>query len=224
MYMHVFRSFLSLLVLSTAVHAAQYNYVNWTDADVSNGTASGIIILPDFSTVTVEFNATNPDGSHGSFNFAQTDGGTNYWIPSDPYISNEVDNAPPDTDILSLVGETGSSQIYTVTLSKPIKDPIMAIVSLGSGSDTATYEFELPFEIVSQGTGYWGGTDTSLVQSGNDLIGNEGHGTIQFRGTFQTFSWVITNPEYWHGFTYGIRTTEALEPSVTVAPILFLLL
>lgn len=214
--MNFFRSFLLLLVLSTAVQAAvqasQYFYVDWTSADVANGTASGVITLPDSSTVTVEFNATNPDGSHGSLYFAQTDGGTNYWIPPDPYISNEVENVPPDSDIISLSGETTSSQIYTVTLSEPIKDPIMAIVSLGSSTDPATYEFDSPFEIVSQGTGWWGGTDTSLVQSGNDLTGREGHGTIQFLGTFQTFSWVITDPETWHGFTFGIRTTEALEP------------
>lgn len=59
-------------------------------------------------------------------------GGTNYWIPSAPYISSQVDNSLPGTDIIQLAG--GQNQIYSVTLGAAIKDPIMAIVSLGSTS------------------------------------------------------------------------------------------
>jgi MYXO-CTERM domain-containing protein len=55
-----------------------------------------------------------------------------------------------------------------VTLSEPIKDPIMAIVSLGSPSVTTSYNFDSPFTIASQGPGYWGGTDTSLVSLPNN--------------------------------------------------------
>ena len=37
--------------------------------------------------------------------------------------------------------------------------------------------------------GFWGGTPTSLAQLPGDILrGNEGHGTIQFIGTFSTFS------------------------------------
>ena len=75
--------------------------------------------------------------------------------PDAPYVSAQVDNAPPDTDIISLIG--GVNQTYRVTLSEAIKDPIMAIVSLGRTSVPTTYDFDSPFTIVSQDAGFWGG-------------------------------------------------------------------
>ena len=105
----------SLLAAPIAAPAAVYSYVDWTSANVASGTASGVITLPDTSTVTVNFAAINPDSSPGSLFGAQTSGGTNYWNPSAPYISTQVENAPPDTDILQLAG--GLNQTYRVTLS-----------------------------------------------------------------------------------------------------------
>ena len=200
-----------LLATPIAAPAAIYSYVDWTSASVAGGTATGVITLPDSSTVTVNFAAINPNGSPGSLYGAQTSGGTNYWNPSTPYISTQVENALPGTDILQLSG--GLNQTYRVTLSESIKDPIMAIVSLGRTSVPTTYDFDSPFAIVSQGGGYFGGGPTALSQEpGNVLLGREGHGTIQFVGTFDTFSWTVPTPEQWHGFTFGIRTTERLEP------------
>lgn len=211
---------LGLSLNATSASAVLYHYVDWTSADVPGGTASGTITLPDSSTVTVDFEAINAGGGAGNLNFAQTNGtGTNYWAANGgaPYISTEVDNAPPDSDIISLVG--GVNQTYKVTLSEAIKDPIMAIVSLGQGGVPTTYDFDSPFDIVSQGPGHWGGTSTSLTELPGDILeGREGHGTIQFIGTFSVFSWTVPTPENWHGFTFGIRTTEAIEPTPLPAP------
>lgn len=207
-----------LAVTAVTGQAVPYHYVDWVTASPSAGTASGVITLPNASTVTVNFAAINPDGSPGSFLFAQTAGGTNYWNPSAPYMSAQVDNAPPTPDILALVG--GQNQTYRVTLSEPIKDPIMAIVSLGQPNVPTTYDFDSPFTIVSQGPGYWGGNASSLTQLPGDILkGNEGHGTIQFIGTFSTFSWMVPTPETWHGFTFGIRTTQAIEPNPPTASV-----
>lgn len=205
-------------IYSFGAMAAPYYYVDWTTANVGAGTASGVITLPDASTVTVNFAALYANGSAGNLAFAQTSGGTNYWNPSTPYIGTQVDNAPPGTDLLALAG--GQNQIYRVTLSAAIKDPIMAIVSLGQSGSNTTYDFDSPFTIVSEGAGYWGGNTTTALEQlpGDILLGNEGHGTIQFIGTFSTFSWTVPTPEYWHGFTFGIRTTEALEPTGVPEP------
>ncbi len=51
---------------------------------------------------------------------------------------------------------------------------------------------------------------------GDVLEGYEGAGTLKFNGTYSTFSWKVPDPEFWHGFTFGIRTTEALEPTSPV--------
>ncbi len=199
------------VLLPGIASAVPYHYVDWTSANAAAGSASGIITLSDASTVSVSFQSYNANGSPGTFSFAQTSGGTNYWSPSTPYISGQVDNAPPGTDLIALIG--GQQQTYVVTLSEAIKDPIMAIVSLGQPSVATTYDFDSPFAIVSQGTGYWGGTSTSLTQLPGDILrGTEGHGTIQFLGTFSTFSWTVPTPENWHGFTFGIRTAERLDP------------
>jgi hypothetical protein len=99
----------------------------------------------------------------------------------------------------------------------------MAIVSLGAPGIPITYDFDRPFTIVSQGTGFWGGTSAAACQAtpsscslqqlpGDVLRGQEGHGTISFIGTFSTFSWTAPTFESWHGFTFGIRTTQAIEP------------
>ena len=200
-------------VAAQPAQAATYYYVDWTSANVAQGTATGTITLPGPSTVTVTFQAVNPGGSPGNLYGAQTSGGTNYWIPSTPYISTEVSNPPPDSDILQLAG--GQNQTYIVTLSQPIKDPIMAIVSLGSGGTPVDYVFTAPFTIVSQGAGYWGNGPLTALP-GNILRGQEGHGTIQFLGTFSTFSWTVPVPEVWHGFTFGIRTTPVIEPNPTI--------
>lgn len=211
---------LGLSFNATSASAVLYHYVDWTSADVAGGTASGTITLPDSSTVTVGFEAITASGGPGSLNFAQTTGGgTNYWASfgGAPYISTEVDNAPPDSDIISLVG--GVSQTYKVTLSEAIKDPIMAVLSLGQTGVPTTYDFDSPFDIVSQGRGFWGGSATALTELPGDILeGREGHGTIQFIGTFSEFSWTVPTPENWHGFTFGIRTTEAIEPSPIHAP------
>ena len=157
--------------------AAVYRYVDWTVADVAAGTASGTITLPDASVVTVTLAATSepPTGAAGDLYGAQTvsGAGNNYWLPDEPYISTQVENPPPSTDILQLQG--GENQIYTVTLSEPIKDPVMAIVSLGQPGVPTTYNFDSPFTIVSQGVGFWGGSATALVQLPSNVL--QGSGT-----------------------------------------------
>jgi MYXO-CTERM domain-containing protein len=205
-------------LLSNVASAAIYYYVDWTTADVAHGTASGVINVADAGTVTVQFAALTAEGGTGSLYGAQVNGtGSNYWIPSAPYISTEVENPPPTTDIIQLSG--GQNETYRVTLSEAIKDPIMAIVSLGASGTPTTYDFDSPFTIVSQGAGSFGGTATSLQQLPNNVLqGSEGNGTIQFIGTFSTFSWTVPTPESWHGFTFGIRTTEALEPTPEAGP------
>jgi hypothetical protein len=199
--------------VALTAQAATYYYVDWTSANVAQGTASGTITIPGSAPVTVTFQAVNPGGTPGNLYGAQTSGGINYWIPSTPYVSAQVSNPPPDSDILQLAG--GQNQTYVVTLSQPIKDPIMAIVSLGAPGTSVDYVFTAPFTIVSQGAGYWGNGPLTALP-GNILRGQEGHGTIQFLGTFSTFSWTVPVPEVWHGFTFGVRTTPVIEPNPTI--------
>src|SRR5574337_139361 len=202
------------LVVASSAFAGPvpYYYTDWISAAPSLGTAHGVITLPDSSTVSVDFSAVNADGTHGSFAGAYLNNNWAGWgAYSSDYLSSEVSNIPSPADMLQLVG--GQNQTYKVHLGAPIKDPLMDIVSLGAAGTNTRYVFDSPFTILSQGTDYWGGCGTCLTQSGNDLIGNEGSGAIKFNGTYSDFSWTVPVGENWHGFTFGIRTTEALEPN-----------
>jgi hypothetical protein len=193
-------------VASQGVLAAPYYYVNWTNTNPGAGTASGVITPASGPAVTVQFDALRPNGTHDSYTGVY---GPSLWNPTSTYTSAQVDNASPYS-ALQLTG--GVRDItYKVTLSEAIKDPIMAVASLGSSGTAEDYVFDSPFTIVSQGpTCCWG--SGSLTKMGNTLRGYEGAGTIQFIGTYTTFSWTAPLYEYWHGFTFGIRTTQALEP------------
>ena len=134
---------------------------------------------------------------------AQVSGGTNYWSPATAYTSNNlVANAPPAADIIRLVG--GNSVVNTITFSEPVTNPVMAIVGMGQTGVTVTYNFGVDFNVIGYGQGYFGnGTLTKL--DGNILQGNEGHGVIEFRGTFTKISWTVPTAENWHGFQIGMH-------------------
>lgn len=188
--------------------AVPYYYTDWTSWNPGAGTAVGTITPSGGAPVTVHFDAIRSNGTNGSFMGVY---GPSIWTPVNTFISTQVDNAST-FEALQLVGE--NNMTYRVTLSEIIKDPLMAITTLGSGSIPATYDFNAPFTILSQGpTCCWGGGPNQLTQSGNSLTGREGAGSIQFIGNYSTFSWTMPNSEYWHAFTFGIRTTEALEPT-----------
>jgi hypothetical protein len=197
-----------LLGLVQPAFADQVYWTDWTSATPGNpGSASGTITLPDLSTVTVSYT--------GEINFAQTTGaGTNYWSPSATFTSLQVANAPPTSDIIALAG--GNATVDSITFSKLVTDPVMAIMSLGRTNQAVTYAFNTPFTILSSGASdsFAGGGVGSLTNpSGNVLQGTEGNGTIQFSGTFSSISWTASSPsEYWHGFTIGV-------PSVGVSPV-----
>jgi len=196
-----------------------YYYVDWTYANGPAGAATGTITLGDASVVGVDLQVLNPDGSNGTFRQAQTQtsGGTYYWTGQGgngdaPYVSSSVFNRPPLADIIGLEG--GSSSRYRITFSEPVKDPIMPILSLGQPNRPTTYDFDRQFEIVSNAPGYFSpntANPTLWIQPGEVLLGREGHGTIRFIGSFDTFSWTVPTSEVWHGFTLGIRTTVAAE-------------
>ena len=74
--------------------------------------------------------------------------------------------------------------------------------------------------MIATGPGSFGnGPLTEL--DGNILEGREGHGTIQFLGTFSSISWTIPTYEHWHGITVGIPGVA--DPPAAPAPGVLLL-
>lgn len=186
----------SAAVLVAPASAGTIVWTDWTSATpgpTSSGSVTGTL-----GGVGVTYT--------GELRLAQTSGGTNYWIPDSPYLSATVGNAPPDSDIVELIGGEGTN--HTVTFDSPVTDPIFAIVSLGQNGFLVSYDFDAPFSVLSFGPGFWGGPGTLTGLPGDVLQGNEGHGVIQFHGTFQSISWTVPVAEDWHGFTIGEAVPE----------------
>lgn len=184
------------LFMSQNSMAGVINWVDWQSATPGHVSGTG---TSQGETIGIEY--------AGIWNFVQTGSGTDYFNP-DTYSNNAViDNRPPAAEMISITG--GSNALtHTVTFSQAVVNPIMAIVSLGQPSITVTYEFiDETFNILSSGTGFWGGAEPdSLFQlTPSILTGIEGHGAIQFTGSYTEISWNVPTFENWHGFTFGFE-------------------
>ena len=190
------------LAMASPSWAATVDWADWTAA--SGGTASG----------TVQAGSASVGVTYGGvgYSFAQVNNsGTNYFLPSAPYISSTVSNAPGTTDIIAL-SDSGTS---TITFSQAVVNPLIALVSwngahvtFGGGADSQAYDIQY----LSSGAGYWGSgnyanpTATSFDGSG------ELHGVIELQGTYTSISFTDTTPENWHGFTVGFESIASSVP------------
>ena len=185
----------SIFLISPAT-AMTLVWTDWTSADTvsASGTMGG---------TSVSFSGNISPA-------AQTNGGINYWaVNSGIFTPSGAENPPPDADIVRLTGGSNTG-IQTLSFGTAVTNPYMAIMSLGQPGLATSYVFDSPFNIVNQGAGYWGGSATALTKSGNTLIGNEGHGLIQFIGTFSSISWTVPVAENWHGFQIATASVSAV--------------
>jgi hypothetical protein len=193
--MNKFKLLSTLALVLAPLAAANASTVYWTDwTAMAPSLVTGSIAAPSGA---IGVTAT------GAYSGAtQISGGTDYWTPSAPYISGVVSNAPPAADIITLAD--GGTE--TITFSQAVVDPLVALVSWNGNHLT----FSAPIDILSYGTGYWGG-GTPVNVTSNSLDGaGELHGVVRLRGTFTSFSFTHTG-ENWHGFTVGI-TSAVPEP------------
>lgn len=190
-------------VASGVATAVPVIWADWTAADATSaaGTIGGI---------GVSFSGNiNPA--------AQTAGGTNFWAVNPAiYTAPGLDNGPPDSDIIRLTGGTPTG-LQTITFSAPVENPVMAIMSLGQPNVEVQYDFvDAPFEILNSGPGFFGGGILNEL-AGDILQGFEGHGLIQFIGTFTSISFNIPFPEFWHGFQIGVPGAAPVPEPATLA-------
>lgn len=172
--------------------------VVWTDwqsfTTGASGSGQGTIALPTGALAVnysgeVALSQAGPTPNY--FNFAS-------------FRSTQA-NGPSIGDYIGLAG--GNATVKTVTFGAPVTDPYMALISVGQSSTARTYAFEQPFEVLSQGSGNWGGGKLT-TRDGKVLEGTEGNGVIRFKGTFSSLSWTIPTYEYYSGFTVGVASTN----------------
>ncbi|MBX3409250.1 MAG: hypothetical protein KF859_05125 [Phycisphaeraceae bacterium] len=189
----------SMLLLGAGVVPVSAAVVEWTDwyaatRDYPSSVAVGQI--GGAWNVGVQYN--------GGAEFVDLGQGINYWVPTAPYLSPGVSNAPATSDMVAI---SAWPVTHSIAFWPPVTNPLMAVVSLGSSSQSTQWNFSQPFTVLSFGPGYFGGPGTLANTTSNVLTGVEGNGVIQFVGTFSTLTWTVTNGENWAGFTFGLVPT-----------------
>jgi hypothetical protein len=137
------------------------------------------------------------------------------WGPSATFADGTiVANAPVAANgIVQLLGGGGAAAVVdTVTFSQAVVNPVFSIWSLGQGGDTASFNFigATPVLVAGGGSAEYGGS--SITVSGNEVLGTEGDGTVQFIGTFTSISWTNPTAENWYGFDVGVAGVAAAVP------------
>jgi len=203
------------LVLITLANSAPVFWAKWnatpiTENGVTKYTGNISVKRPSGEFVNVGIKVTSSKG----LAFVQ-DGSASqidYWMsgsPNSPYKSTAIDNDPTPKSVVAFSAATD----VTVEFSQPLGNVYMAYISINYN----TWSFSQNFDILSNGTGYWGGGPVVKETVGTKYqlrtISGDPHGALGFKGTFQTFSWSVLASENWNGFTIG---TYGLDADVNV--------
>lgn len=120
------------------------------------------------------------------------------------------------SDLIRVVQST----ILTITFDQAVEDLSMALVSVGQPNYNVTYDFNNDFSVSSYGSNYWGYGGYSI--NGDDFIGNEFNGVLDFTGEFNSITF-STNPyENWHGFNFASEALASVSEVPEPAPIALL--
>jgi hypothetical protein len=183
----------------------------WTDwsAATTTGAAAFNTVSGDLSLGVAPVTVTY-QGATDAVQLA----GANWWDVAgtpDPYA---VTGAPNQHDIIRLVG--GDASLHQLTFSTAVVDPVIALLSVGDGIRQVDYVFAQKPTLLSSGSGWWGGCSSCLFVNDHTVSGTEGHGVVQFKGSFTELTWSVPQAEYWHGFTVGATSVAPVsEPPVT---------
>ncbi|MEW5754784.1 MAG: hypothetical protein AB1810_00625 [Pseudomonadota bacterium] len=201
---------LSIASVVLGISQATAGLVSWTDWQ---RTVPSTTVYGDMGGVGVTYN--------GNYTFVQLGTGTNYWTENGtpaPYTGSAViDNAPTPSEMIALYSATTNK----ITFSTAVLNPVMAIVSMGQPGLPVSYDFDTPFEVLSNGVGYWSGANgwmpgTYFHDTANDkLTGYEVHAAIQFKGLVSELNWSST-AEYWHGVTFGSLSAVPAPPALAL--------
>ena len=131
----------------------------------------------------------------------------NLFTPASTYTCATVTNPPNPTIVL----QAGGTQLVdTLTFSRPVNNPLFAIMSLGNSTFNLDGEYDFgaygeAFTILKYAMGSMAGPGT-LTDVDGGLVGNDGDGLVQLIGTFTSIRWTDPVSELTgdHGFTIGV--------------------
>lgn len=171
------------LAISPLAQAATVNWATWNypqTTGLTTGSATGAT-----SDVGVTYSG---DVSQS----AQVPGFV--WLPTSTFSGGTVGDAPTNNTEVTLTGGSGTAT-SSITFSHAVKDPVLAIASLGQGGIVAQFDFTTgeTFSIEAGGpSANFGGSTITLCSP--NVCGAEGSGVLQFFGNYSSISW--TNPVF----------------------------
>lgn len=203
---------LALIAFASHVWATPV-ITDWTSYTTgTNGSATGTLVVGGVS-VTVSFSGDVRDLQQGSttvFNNANQN-----------YYGQTV--FTPSLGVSDAIGTWGTAGVLNkITFSRPVRNPIIWINSLGRGGNWApaiyvqTWTFSSPFSLLSSlyvpNVPNEPQNPYRMTQDGQSLIGQEGHGSIQFSGWFTSISWVSDKAEQSAYFQVGYDDALPIGP------------
>jgi len=196
-----------LLVFAASAAAGPISWVDWTA--ITPGS-------PGSATGTADVGGSFVDVTYsGEVVFGQRASGRFFWTHLSSYLSSGVPNLPGTPGAIALIG--GNNLTNTITFSRPVVNPVLAVFSLGRPSVRVDYIFGEDFDILSSGDGYF---DTgSMVKSGNAILtSHEGNGVIQFSGVHTAITFQVPQAENFGGFQVGIAGVQDPSDDPTELP------
>jgi hypothetical protein len=184
--------------LALAAGAADATTISWATLTAGNGSDVSGSITAGSQSVTFTADSDEP------YYFANVNNsGTNFWTGAG-YTYNGAYNQPMTSDIVAL----GLADTETISFSGPVTDLYVALNSYNGASVT----FSQPYEVLSEGCGYWG-CGTFVSTGADSFYGNgEAVGILEIPGTITSLTMTDTVSEYWHGFTIGIGAVGSGVP------------
>lgn len=191
-------------------HAATVSWVDWEDTTDAKTAVGSMAFGPE--TITVTFTSTaglaiwkNGEPSPGEWT-----------TPNVAYDPWGVTGAPNPTDIVRVQGSLINVAQYQVSFSRPVLDPVLAMLSVGYSGFTTSFAFDSAPTLLSEGQGKYGGGPGSLTVVGNTVSGQEGNGVIVFPGEVTSISWTIPQFEACCGqdFTVGAYAVVPIPTAI----------
>lgn len=198
-------AFVAVSAIALPLHAmaGTASWTNWSTTTPTTGT-----LTQNSTPVTVTYTGST---------FSTDYSADIYDVPVS-FTTPAISNTPETNGTILMRG--GTMQDNNISwgnfhFSTPVTNPVIDLISVGQIDEPVSFVFNTSnFSILKSGPGHWGDTNSSLTQSGNTVIGEEGNGLLQFVGVFSDIYFTLPDYEDYYGATVGAPTATPIPAAI----------